>query len=81
MVLGKASYDYPTHTRSLETRLKFYNPPAKHDMEMKFTSSNFSCQVAEGSRGSWLQILRNQLIDRSPYINTNRKYHSLYNST
>ena len=51
-------------------------------MELKLTSINFSCQVAEGSRSSWLQILGNPLIDHFPYIRypyTHHKYHLLYN--
>ena len=41
---------------------------------------DFSRQVAEGSRSSWLQILGSQLIDCSPYIRySNWKHYSLYN--
>ena len=45
-----------------------YNLQIKHDMEMKLTPINFSHQVAESSKSSWLQILGNQLINCSPYI-------------
>ena len=51
-------------------------------MEKELTSIDFSCQVAEEPRSPWLQILGNQLIDRSPYIrHTNHKYCSLHNIT
>ena len=47
-------------------------------MEIKLTSVDFSCLVAEDSRSSWLQTLGNQFIDRSPYIRyTNRKYYCI----
>ena len=44
---------------------------------MKPTSIiDFSRQVTEIFRSSWLQTLSNQIIDYSPYIRyTNRKYH------
>ena len=35
---------------SLKTHSSFYNSWTKHDMEIKFTSINFSRRVAEGSR-------------------------------
>ena len=59
-----------------------YNSQTEHSMEMKLTYVDFSRQVAEGCRSSWLQTLGNLLIDRSPYIRyTSRKYYLLYNTT
>ena len=54
------------------------NLQTEHDMEMKLTSIDFSCRVAEDSRSSWLQILDKQLNDRSPYTRyTHHKYYLL----
>ena len=53
---------------SLETCSDFYN--SHHTID-------FSCQVAQGFRSSWLQI-----TDRFPYIRyTNCKYYLLYSTT
>ena len=44
-------------------------------MDVKLTFIDFSRQVAEGSRSSWLQTLGNQLFNHSPYIRyTNSPY-------
>ena len=76
MLLYSDSVTLHVSARPLETHRSFYNLQTEHDMETTLTSIDFSRRVAEGSRSSWLQILGNQLIDRSPYISyTNRKYY------
>ena len=45
-------------------------------MAMKLTSIDFSCQVEDDSRSSWMQTMGNQLIAHFPYIRyTNHKYY------
>ena len=56
--------------------LKIFNSQTEVYTEMKLMSIDYSHQVAEGFRCSWLQALSNQLIDRSLYIRcTNQKYY------
>ena len=45
----------------------FCNSQTEHDMETKLTSIDYSRQVAEGCRNSWLETLDNQLLVRFPY--------------
>ena len=67
---------------SRETYWSFHKLQTEHDMEIKLAPINFSRRVAKGSRSSWLQILGNQLINRSPYIrDTNQTYYLLYSTT
>ena len=75
--LSKESYT--TRMCSLETPLSYYNLRTEHNIKTKLTSINFSRRGTEGFRSSWLQVLGNQLIDRSPYIRyTNHKGYLLY---
>ena len=43
----------------------FNNSQTEHDMEVRFTSIDFSRKGTEGFRSTWLQTLDNQLINHS----------------
>ena len=68
-----------------ETRihLKLLQVFTTHEPNMisrqKFTSIDFSCRGAEGSKSSKLQTLGNKLVNGPPYITyTNHKCYLLY---
>ena len=62
------SYTCLLHACSLETYSSkgfITRKLSKQDRVVKLTSIDFSCQVTEGVRSSWLQALANQLISLS----------------
>ena len=79
----RAHLQYTMHTMHAFTwdTLKFYNSWIEHGKEMKLacTSIDFPRRVAKGFRSSWLQIMGDQLNNRSPYIrHTNRNCYLLH---